>query len=162
MSAVLKPAPGSTARFVPMIEPDLDIVVEVERAIYAFPWTRGNFRDSLRAGYSCWVIRDEAELLGYAVMMLAAGEAHLLNLSVAAHRQQQGHGRALLAHLVGVARDHGARVLFLEVRPSNEAGKRLYAGSGFEQIGVRRGYYPAQGGREDALVFALNFESVAK
>jgi ribosomal-protein-alanine N-acetyltransferase len=156
MSAVLKPAPGSPARFAPMIDSDIDAVVGIERAIYAFPWTRGNFRDSLRAGYSCWALRDAAGLIGYAVMMLAAGEAHLLNLSIAAHRQQSGHGRSLLAHLVGVAREHGARVIFLEVRPSNEAGKRLYGGSGFEQIGVRRGYYPAHGGREDALVYALN------
>jgi [ribosomal protein S18]-alanine N-acetyltransferase len=156
MSAVLKPASGSAMQFSPMEEPDLDPVLAIERAIYAFPWTRGNFRDSLRAGYSCWSARAGGELIGYAVMMLAAGEAHLLNLSIAAGRQQRGHGRALLAHLVAVARGHGARVLFLEVRPSNDAGKRLYAGFGFEQIGVRRGYYPAHEGREDALVFSLN------
>ena len=156
MSAVLKPASGSATQFSPMTEADLERVLPIERDIYDFPWTRGNFRDSLRAGYSCWSARSGGELIGYAVMMLAAGEAHLLNLSIAAHRQQSGHGRSLLAHLVGVAREHGARVIFLEVRPSNEAGKRLYAGSGFEQIGVRRGYYPAHGGREDALVYALN------
>jgi [ribosomal protein S18]-alanine N-acetyltransferase len=156
MSAVLKPAPGSALQFAPMAESDLDAVLAIEREIYAFPWTRGNFRDSLRAGYSCWSARADGELIAYAVMMLAAGEAHLLNLSVAARRQRRGHGRALLAHLVAVARGHGARVLFLEVRPSNEAGKRLYSGFGFEQIGARRGYYPAQSGREDALVFSLN------
>ena len=156
MSAVLKSGPGSMAHFAPMTEPDLEPVLAVEEDLYDFPWTRGNFRDSLRAGYSCWVARAERELIGYAVTMLAAGEAHLLNLSVARDRQQRGHGRALLAHILAVAREHGARVLFLEVRPSNEAGKRLYCGSGFEQIGVRRGYYPVQGGREDALVFSLN------
>jgi ribosomal-protein-alanine N-acetyltransferase len=156
MSAVLKPTPGSAANFAPMGESDLEPVLDIERSLYAFPWTRGNFRDSLRAGYSCWVAREDGEPIGYAVMMLAAGEAHLLNLSVAVHRQRRGHGRSLLAHLVAVAREHGARVLFLEVRPSNEAGKRLYSGGGFEQIGVRRGYYPTEGGREDALVFALN------
>ena len=156
MSAVLKPASGSATHFSPMVETDLERVIAIERQIYEFPWTRGNFRDSLRAGYSCWAARAEGELIGYAVMMLAAGEAHLLNLSVAAGRQQRGHGRALLAHLIAVARGHGARMLFLEVRPSNAAGKRLYVGFGFEQIGVRRGYYPAHAGREDALVVALN------
>lgn len=156
MSAVPRPASGSATQFFPMTESDLEAVLRIERVIYDFPWTRGNFRDSLRAGYSCWAARAGGELVGYAVMMLAAGEAHLLNLSVAAPRQGRGHGKALLAHLLGVARDHAARVLFLEVRPSNGAAKRLYGGFGFEQIGVRRGYYPAQGGREDALVFSIN------
>jgi [ribosomal protein S18]-alanine N-acetyltransferase len=156
MSAVLKPASGPATQFSPMAESDLERVIAIERAIYEFPWTRGNFRDSLRAGYSCWTARAGGELVAYAVMMLAAGEAHLLNLSVAAGRQRQGHGRALLAHLLATARGHGAHVLFLEVRPSNAAAKRLYDGFGFEQIGVRRGYYPAREGREDALVFSLN------
>ncbi len=151
MSAVLKPA----LQFLPMADSDVDRVLDIERAIYDFPWTRGNFRDSLRSGYSCWTACEGRELIGYAVMMLAAGEAHLLNLSIAGSRQRRGHGRALLAHLVRVARDHGARVLFLEVRPSNAAAKRLYSGQGFEQIGVRRGYYPAAGGREDAWVYSL-------
>jgi [ribosomal protein S18]-alanine N-acetyltransferase len=156
MSAVPRPASAAATQFLPMAESDLDSVLRIERAIYDFPWTRGNFRDSLRAGYSCWAARAEGELIGYAVMMLAAGEAHLLNLSVAAARQRRGHGRAFLAHLLAAARDHGARVLFLEVRPSNAAAQRLYATFGFEQIGVRRGYYPAHGGREDALVFSIN------
>jgi ribosomal-protein-alanine N-acetyltransferase len=155
MSAVPKAASEPETHYSPMTEADLESVLRVERAIYEFPWTRGNFRDSLRTGYSCWIARRGERLAGYAVMMLAAGEAHLLNLSVAAERQRRGHGRALLAHLLDVARGHGARVLFLEVRPSNAAAQRLYAGFGFEQIGVRRGYYPAHGGREDALVFSI-------
>jgi len=138
-----------------MTEADLRAVLEIEEAIYPFPWTPGNFRDSLRAGYSCWVYRDEEDLIGYAVLVLAAGEAHLLNLSVAARAQSRGHGRSLLSNVVGVAREHGAKILFLEVRPTNEAGQRLYAGYGFRQVGVRRGYYPAHRGREDALVLSL-------
>lgn len=152
MSAVLRPAPS----FEPMTEADLRPVLEIEESIYAFPWTPGNFQDSLRAGYSCWVYRDGNELIGYAVLMLAAGEAHLLNLSVAAHAQSRGHGRTLLDKVAGVARRHGAKVLFLEVRPSNEVGQRLYAGYGFKQVGVRRSYYPARQAREDALVLSLS------
>ncbi len=151
MSAVLQPA----TRFEPMTEADLRAVLEIEEAIYAFPWTSGNFRDSLRAGYSCWAYRDGEELIGYAVLVLAAGEGHLLNLSVAARAQSRGHGRSLLSNVVGVARERGAKILFLEVRPSNEAGLRLYTGYGFRQVGVRRGYYPARRGREDALVLSL-------
>ena len=152
MSAVLRPAP----EFEPMREADLRAVLDIEETLYEFPWTLGNFRDSLRAGYACWVIREARSVIGYAVLMLAAGEAHLLNLSVAAHSQRRGHGRRLLYHLAQVARDHKSRILFLEVRPTNEAGQRLYGGYGFRQIGVRRGYYPARKGREDALVLALD------
>ena len=151
MSAVLQPAPG----FEPMGESDLDAVIGIERRIYEFPWTPGNFRDSLGAGYSCWVVRSAGALVGYAVMMLAAGEAHLLNLSVDDAFQRRGHGTSLLRHLLATARDYGARILFLEVRPSNAAGLELYARNGFRQIGVRKAYYPAHGGRENALVLAL-------
>ena len=152
MSAVLRPAP----RFEPLSEADLRRVLEIEGTLYEFPWTPGNFRDSLRAGYCCRVVRDGRRLIGYAVLMLAAGEAHLLNLSVAAPAQRRGHGRSLLEHVVGIAREHEAKVLFLEVRPTNEVGQRLYAGYGFKQVGVRRGYYPAHRGREDAIVLALD------
>src|SRR5947209_1461435 len=152
MSAVLRPVPSLE----PMSEADLRDVIEIERGLYEFPWTLGNFRDSLRAGYGCWAYREGRELIGYAVLMLAAGEAHLLNLSVAAHAQRRGHGRSLLAHVVALAHEHEAKVLFLEVRPTNEVGRRLYSGHGFRQVGVRRGYYPARRGREDALVLALD------
>jgi ribosomal-protein-alanine N-acetyltransferase len=151
MSAVLQPVP----QFEPMAAADLRSILEIEQKIYEFPWTAGNFRDSLRAGYSCWVCRFGEALIGYAVVVVAAGEAHLLNLSVAPDAQNRGHGRHLLHHVVGVARARGAQLLFLEVRPSNEAGRRLYTGYGFAQVGVRRGYYPAQDGREDALVLSL-------
>lgn len=140
-----------------MCESDLDAVSEIEQHIYAFPWTLGDFRDSLRAGYSCWVCRGGEGLLGYAVLMLAAGEAHLLNLTIDSPFHRRGYGSRLLVHLVGTARDYGAKDLFLEVRPSNAAGLELYARHGFRQIGVRRDYYPAPGGREDALVLALEF-----
>src|SRR4051812_11132011 len=118
MSAVLKPQP----QFEPMMERDLSAVLEVERRIYAFPWTLGNFIDSLRTGYSCWVCRDGSVLIGYAIVAIAGGEAHLLNLSINDRHQKQGHGAALLAHVADVAKERGALRLFLEVRPSNEGG----------------------------------------
>ena len=151
MSAVLRDAP----RLVRMQDSDLAEVMAIESEIYSHPWTRGNFGDSLRAGYQCWTWRLDTELLAYFVLLVAAGEAHLLNLSVAAHAQSRGHGRTLLDNVAGVARSYGAKILFLEVRPSNEAGQRLYAGYGFKQVGVRRSYYPARRGREDALVLSL-------
>lgn len=151
MSAVLQ----NQADFEPMGEGDLDAVLEIERRIYEFPWTPGNFHDSIRAGYRCWVCRNGEGMLSYAVMMLAAGEAHLLNLSVDTAFRRRGHGTRLLQHLVATARACGARILFLEVRPSNAAGLELYLRNGFCQVGVRQNYYPAQEGREDALVLAL-------
>jgi ribosomal-protein-alanine N-acetyltransferase len=151
MSAVLKPKP----RFEPMNERDLSAVLEIERRIYAFPWTLGNFIDSLRTGYSCWVCRDGPMLVGYAIAAIAGGEAHLLNLSINDLYQNRGHGSAMLSHVTDVARKHGAARLFLEVRPSNEAGRRLYRRYGFRRIGIRPDYYPAPAGREDAWVLAL-------
>jgi ribosomal-protein-alanine N-acetyltransferase len=150
MSAVLK----HEARLAPMAESDLDAVLAIENAIYTHPWTRGNFADSLRAGYRCCTWRLEAEVLGYFVLMVAAGEAHLLNLSIAPAAQRRGHGAALLGEAMGIGRELGARHIFLEVRPSNVAGQALYERFGFKRIAVRRGYYPAKSGREDALVLS--------
>jgi ribosomal-protein-alanine N-acetyltransferase len=151
MSAVLK----QERLIEPMRERDLPSVMDIERRIYAFPWTQGNFLDSLRTGYGCWVLREADVLVGYAVVAVAAGEAHLLNLSIAERQQRRGYGGVLLSHLVEVARAHRAGTLFLEVRPSNESGRHLYRKHGFRRIGVRRDYYPARGGREDAWVLAL-------
>ena len=151
MSAVLREVP----RFEPMREEELAVVLGIENSIYEHPWTRGNFADSLRAGYECWTYRVDARLLGYFVLIVAAGEAHLLNLSVAAESQRRGHGAALLAESVRISRQLGARNVYLEVRPSNRAAQALYARFGFRHIALRRGYYPAGTQREDALVFAL-------
>ena len=155
MSAILKDPPRKLPRLTPMRNADLAEVLSIEDAIYSHPWTRGNFADSLRAGYQCWTWRDAGELLGYFVLLVAAGEGHLLNLSVAAARQRRGYGSALLAEAMRVARAHGALHLFLEVRPSNLGGKALYRRFGFRQVAVRPGYYPAHAGREDALVLTL-------
>jgi ribosomal-protein-alanine N-acetyltransferase len=150
MSAVLRPEPWVE----PLGARDLDAVVAIEGTIYEFPWTFGNFRDSLSAGYSCWGYHSADGLVGYAVMMLGANEAHLLNLSIAAPVQRRGYGGRLLEHLLGVARGYQAHVIFLEVRPSNPAARRLYLRHGFAQVGVRKGYYPARHGREDALLLS--------
>jgi ribosomal-protein-alanine acetyltransferase len=150
MSAVLKQTP----QLAPMGEADLDAVLAIEQAVYTHPWTRGNFADSLRAGYQCSTWRLGGELVGYFVLLAAAGEGHLLNLSIVPGRQRRGYGAALLREAMRVARENGARNIFLEVRPSNLAGKALYEGFGFKKIALRRGYYPALGGREDALVLS--------
>lgn len=151
MSAVLKDEP----RLAAMREKDLAEVLAIENAIYTHPWTRGNFADSLQAGYQCRTWRSGSELLGYFILMVAAGEGHLLNLSVAAAHQRGGHGSRLLREAMQMARGRGALHVFLEVRPSNLGAKALYERFGFRQVALRPGYYPAQGGREDALVLTL-------
>jgi ribosomal-protein-alanine N-acetyltransferase len=151
MSAVVE----SAIELRPMAEADLAAVIAVENAIYAFPWTRGNFRDSLAAGCSCWIYVRNGEMIGYAVVMLAADEAHLLNLSIVAACQRQGYGSLLLRRLCEIARGQGTRRMFLEVRPSNVGGLRLYERHGFQRVGRRREYYPAPAGREDALILGL-------
>ncbi|HWQ39127.1 MAG TPA: ribosomal protein S18-alanine N-acetyltransferase [Burkholderiales bacterium] len=148
MSAQLDRVP----RFRPMREADLDRIARIEREIYSHPWTRGNFADSIEAGYGCRVMECGGELIGYGVLMLGVQEAHLLNLSVAAPWQGKGYGRALLMHFIDLARRSEADHLFLEVRPSNGAARRLYADVGFREVSVRRGYYPASPGREDAIL----------
>ena len=154
MSALLRP---ELDRYAPMTEGDLDDVVAVEQDIYPFPWTHGNFADSLNAGYSCWVLRNvDGRLQAYGIVMIALDEAHLLNLSVAREFKRGGLGWRTLEWMAGAAREHGARTLLLEVRPSNPAALRLYERYGFQRIGVRRGYYPAHSGREDAVVMRIS------
>lgn len=141
--------------FRPMSLEDVEAVIAIEREIYPFPWSYGNFRDSLSAGYGCWIYEFDGLVIGYAVMMMAAGEAHLLNLSIAGDWQGRGLGRRFLLQLIRLAREYRADSMFLEVRPSNIAARRLYATEGFREIAVRKKYYPAEDGREDAILMEL-------
>jgi ribosomal-protein-alanine N-acetyltransferase len=144
-----------TLAFRPMHPADLSWVAAREQEVHLTPWSAGNFADSLEAGYSCWLACDGSEPVGYAILMVVVDEAHLLNITIAATRQRQGVGNALLSFLFELARHAGARQMFLEVRPSNEAARALYRRAGFQPIGRRKGYYPGPLGREDALVMRL-------
>lgn len=141
------------AEFFPMNETDLETVSVLEASVQAFPWTRGHFADSLKAGYSVWVCRLGGDLVGFSVVMMVLDEAHLLNIAVAPRYQGQGFGARMLRRLMEHAREHGAAKLFLEVRPSNDKAVALYRHFGFHQVGLRKAYYPAREGREDALIF---------
>lgn len=134
---------------------DLDAIMQIEPTIYSHPWTRGNFSDSLNSGYSAWVLEQAGEIIGYALMMMVMDEAHLLNLSIAKHQQKQGLGRYLLEHMIATAKQYKAANMFLEVRPSNISAIALYENMGFCEMAVRRGYYPAERGREDAVLMGL-------
>ena len=162
MSAILQTPPLPALRFALLEQTHLAVVAHIERTVYAFPWTLGNFCDSLAAGYTCWgawLDDGRREPIAYAIVMLALDEAHLLNLAVAAPWQGRGVGSALLSHVIEDARQQRCEMLYLEVRPSNVNGLRLYERFGFRHLGIRRGYYPAVTGREDALFLGLNIAS---
>jgi ribosomal-protein-alanine N-acetyltransferase len=131
---------------------DVPMVVAIERSAYQFPWSEGIFRDCLRVGYICRLIETAGEIAGYGIMSIGAGEAHILNVCVRADYRGRGLARQVLLYLIDKARAAGMYEAFLEVRPSNTVAARLYHSLGFEQVGVRRGYYQATNGREDASV----------
>ncbi len=144
---------GVQAEIVRMTADDLDAVTELEASLQAFPWSHGNFADSLAAGHEMRVCRLGDDLVGFSVVMPVLDEAQLLNIGIDRRHQGLGYGARLLGHLMAEARAGGAERLLLEVRPSNRRAIDFYRRFGFIQIGVRRGYYPAAVGREDALVF---------
>ncbi|BCK88180.1 ribosomal-protein-alanine acetyltransferase [Sideroxyarcus emersonii] len=135
-----------------MTEADLDAVLRIERAVHAHPWTRGNFSDALRSRYQCKVFESDGFMLGYAILMLAVDESELLDIAIDAGQQRRGWGRKLLDELMVLARHHGKHRMVLEVRASNAAAIALYRKAGFADIGLRRDYYPAENGREDAIL----------
>ncbi|MGH8139087.1 MAG: ribosomal protein S18-alanine N-acetyltransferase [Steroidobacteraceae bacterium] len=142
-------------RIRPMADSDVMDVVAVERAAYQFPWSEGIFRDCLRVGYVCRVVTIGGQLIGYGVMSVGAGEAHILNLCIGESFRCRGVGKRLLGYLIERGSAAGMSEAYLEVRPTNTAAIRLYLSLGFEQVGMRRGYYQAVGGREDASVLKL-------
>ena len=148
--------PADTARLLPMTAAHVDAVMAIEAAAYAFPWSRGNFIDSLASAYLARVLRGaDGELLGYFVAMGGVDEMHLLNITVAPSAQGRGHARVLVDALLAQCRLRQARKLWLEVRAGNARARGMYLHLGFEQVGVRRGYYPAPSGRrEDAIVMS--------
>ena len=155
MSAVLSQSPVLR----PMRMSEVKAIAAIERTVYSHPWTAGNFRDSLQAGYSCWVLECAGQIVAYGVLMIGVDEAHLLNLSVAKEWQRRGLGWQLLQHFIAIARSGEVQRIFLEVRPSNTAARALYRQAGFHEHAVRRSYYPAQVGREDAILMVLKLGS---
>ncbi len=139
----------------PMTASDLDAIMAIERVNFPFPWTEGNFKDSMNSGYMCLVMEQGKQLMGYAVLMMVLDEAHLLNISVAKSYQGQGWGRYLLVQMMEMGREKGGLNMFLEVRPSNRSALGLYESMGFNEMGIRPGYYPAHNGREDAVLMGM-------
>lgn len=150
MVAVIKP--DELIR--PMEKADIPWVMAIEQKSYEFPWTDGIFSDCLAVGYHCSVMERGGEIIGYAIVSIAAGECHILNICIHERQRRQGLGRRFMQHILEHARSQGALMAYLEVRPSNIVATGLYWSLGFEQIALRKDYYPARRGREDALVLA--------
>ena len=139
-----------------MLDEDVPGIMRIEEQAYPFPWTAGIFRDCIRAGYSCHVLVREGEIAAYVVMSIGAREAHILNICVSPEQRGQGYGRIMMHKMIALARLLRADMMFLEVRPSNEAARRLYEKLGFNEVGTRNNYYPTEQGREDALLLAMH------
>lgn len=152
MSAVLQ---EPAIRLRPMQDVDIDTVMEIELAAYDFPWTVGIFRDCLRVGYCSWVVTQDDDIVGYGVMSIGANESHILNVCMRKQVQRRGLATHMIKHLLNLAQRHAADICFLEVRPSNHAAVDLYYKLGFNEAGLRKGYYPSYNGHEDAIILAL-------
>jgi ribosomal-protein-alanine N-acetyltransferase len=144
-----------------MLEADVAAVMAVEQTTYAFPWTEGIFSDCLQVGYHCFVLEANGGFAGYAVLSVAVEECHILNICVRGDLRGQGLGRQFMLYLLQYAREAGAAMAYLEVRPSNVIATHLYWSMGFEQIALRKDYYPCAHGREDALVLACVLKAPA-
>lgn len=151
MSAVVKP-PSLNYRSITVA--DVAAIMAIEEQVYKFPWTKRIFIDCIRVGYSCQCCEADGQLIAYGIMSVGANEAHVLNLCVHPKWQNHGIGGELLQCLLDIARDNAVDTVFLEVRPSNHAAVALYEKLGFNTIGTRKDYYPAEDGREDAIILA--------
>jgi ribosomal-protein-alanine N-acetyltransferase len=134
---------------------DLDAIILIEKVNFPFPWTVGNFKDSMTSGHYCVVLEMDNTIIGYAILMMVLDEAHLLNISVVPSCTGKGWGRYLLNHMMQTGQDKGGLNMFLEVRTSNTSAITLYESIGFNEMGLRPGYYPAHNGREDALLMGV-------
>lgn len=137
-----------------MLFEDVPWVMEIENAVYTHPWTIGIFRDCIRVGYGCFVYEENEAIQAYGLISIGANEAHILNICVAPALQGRGLGKKMLRKLLDTAEQKSVDSVFLEVRASNEVAIQLYEQEGFNRIGIRKDYYPATDGKEDALVFA--------
>lgn len=138
-----------------MQQADIDKVWQIEKQSNRFPWTKGNFEDCLKSGYRTFLYTSGSDLIGYSVVQSVLDEVHLLNICVKPVYQGKGFGRQILSHVIDISLEQSAAIVVLEVRASNFRAQQLYLSTGFNEMSVRRGYYPAEQGREDGVLMGL-------
>lgn len=143
------------AEFRRLLQDDIPAILAIERTSYSHPWTEGVFLDCFSDRYELWGLEQDGQLLGYAVMLWQFEEVHLLNICVASSCRGFGLGRRLLRFVIARSLLRPCDQIVLEVRASNREAAQLYLSEGFKEVGQRKAYYPAPGGREDALVMVL-------
>ncbi len=153
---MISTAPHKEIVFQTMTEADLDDILVVENVSHTHPWSIGIFQDCLRVGYYSQILKNGKDIIAYGVMSIAVEEAHIFNVCVSSMYRGKGFGLQMMEHLLEVAKEKNAKSVFLEVRPSNEVAIQLYNKIGFLEVGIRKDYYPAKNGREDALIFAMD------
>ena len=144
-----------------MLEEDVLEVFRIESLAYDFPWTKEVFLDCLSAGYTCKLFCIQNVIEGYIILSFSQTDCHILNFCIAPHQQGCGYGKDMLQFAYDVAQQQGARIMYLEVRPTNAAALTLYETQGFKRIAIRKNYYPDDEGREDAFVLACEIPSTA-
>ncbi|HSW71344.1 MAG TPA: ribosomal protein S18-alanine N-acetyltransferase [Gammaproteobacteria bacterium] len=140
---------------------DLSQLAAIERATQAVPWSDAIFKDCFHAGYPGWVLEQENKIIGFVIYSIREDESHLLNIGVQPQFQRKGFGRQLLQHILSIIKQESAKIIYLEVRESNQRAIRLYEKMGFMHIGTRQDYYPAFEGRENALIYARDLSDWA-
>ncbi len=142
-----------------MVLDDIPRIFAIESAAHTHPWTEAILTDCLRAGYIAFVLEAQNTIIGFVIMTFVTDECHLLNLAVDPELQSQGYGSQLLLHTLGLCQELDMRVIYLEVRKSNQAAINLYAKFNFVCTGERKNYYQSDGGREDALMLKLELKT---
>ena len=136
-------------------ENDLSAIGLIENEVHAYPWTQGNFLDSIKSNHKCLMMKLNEEIIGYTVMMFVLDECHLLNISIKKSMQKKGYGSHLLKEVIRQANLAHAKTIYLEVRASNQTAIHLYDKHGFNEMSIRKDYYRAKEGREDAVLMGL-------
>tara|TARA_R110002153_G_scaffold18021_4_gene63128 strand:- start:7760 stop:8224 length:465 start_codon:yes stop_codon:yes gene_type:complete len=138
---------------------DIATVLDIEQGANQFPWDKKSFEDSLKTDHQAWVFYEKSdEIVGFAIVQRVLDEAHLLNICVKPAKQGQGLGKTIVQHVIDYANSFSAVIILLEVRRSNERAQQLYLQAGFNEMSVRKGYYPAKDGREDAILMAMDLD----
>lgn len=134
---------------------DLAAVCAIEKQVQYAPWSEKLFAEGLERHRCMVAINQQQQIVGFSIVQFIVDEAHLLNIAVEPTQQKQGIGKVLLDDVLVNSQQKKASTIFLEVRESNQRAIQLYQAAGFNEIGLRKNYYPTANGKENAVIMAL-------